>query len=313
MKLQKLILLFLLISIASNAQRFSGEIEYKISIIPKNDSVDVDFLKLNNRGDKSIYLINHGNYKNSYFKNDEFQYSYTYENVTKRMYDEEVKDNYLTFRDSRKENIAPSKSTIYKDSTKTILDKKCFLVVYQNENSVSKTYYSDAVKVDPSAFENHKVGYWYDKIKEVNGSIGLKTITEYSDHFVVYEAVRITERAISPEEFALPLDKIIVASYAALDKAVELEEPNQETIKCYFDKVRSAKTEKSLNESKTVYVSLIVKKNGEITNIRPIEEDKDELFKVAIDILQNCNIKFIPGQIDNRPVSSETYFPVSFE
>jgi hypothetical protein len=295
------------------AQNFSGEIEFQISFIAKNDKVNIDSIKSANYGDRAIYLIQDGYYKNMLYKNDKLKYSYTYDNVSKRMYDEEVDRNFITFRDSRKGYDAPFKSQIYKDSTLTILGKSCFLVTYQDENSFTKSYYSKKVKVDHNLFANHNVGNWYNKLKEVDGSIGLKTITEYEDHIVIYEAVNIKKSKVKQTAFDLPKEKMIVASYYALDKNVELSNPNEEQLNCYFDKIKKAKSESSTTEPFTSIISFVLTENGELKHIEPIEKDEYGFYKVALDIIENCQLKFIPGQINKQPVSSFTFLPITFE
>lgn len=306
-------LFFLLFPIILSAQKFSGEIEFQISFIAKNDKVNIDSIRSANYGDRAIYLIQDGYYKNMLYKNNKLNYSYTFDNVTKRMYDEEIDRDFITFRDSRKGYDLPFQSQIFKDSTITILGKSCFLVTYQNENSFTKAYYSNKVKVDYKLFENHNVGNWYKKLKEVNGSIGLKTITEYEDYIIVYEAINIKKRKVNRTELALPEEKMIVASYYALDKNVELSNPNKEQLNCYFEKIRKAKAETQITEPFTSIISFVVTKDGELKYIEPIEKDTYGFFEVALDILQNCQLEFIPGQINDEPVSSFTFLPITFE
>lgn len=113
MKLFHLLFLILIIPIHSSAQSFSGEIEFEISFIAKNDSVNIDSLRTAYLGDRLVYIITDGNYRNSYYKNDEYVYSYTYDNISKRMYDDEVAREFITYRDSRKTNMTELNSHIY--------------------------------------------------------------------------------------------------------------------------------------------------------------------------------------------------------
>ena len=229
------------------------------------------------------------------------------------MYDESIERDFITYRDSRKANIPVSSSIVYKDSTTTILERECYMVKYNQGIGSSTTYYSDAVRVNYKTFKDHKVGNWYDQLKTVDGAIGLRTITEYETHYVIQEAVSVTERPVEQSEFALPTDKIIVASYSALDKNVELSHPSQEQINCYMEKVKAAVEQHQLTEPHTTYLSFIVTKKGEIKRLEALEEDDLGLHEVALDILTTCDIKFIPGEINKRPVSSFTYFPIKFE
>lgn len=295
------------------SQNFTGEIEYKISYLPKTDNVNIDSIKANSPGNKAIYIIKDGQYKNSYYKNDVYNYSYTYDNVSKRMYDDNIERDYITYRDSRKANLEMFESEVFKDSLSEILGRECFLVKYAKEKGTSKTLYSNSVRVNFSSFEDHKVGNWYERIKEVDGCISLKTITEYDDYYIINEAIRINERPVNEDEFKLPKDKLIVASYSALDKNVDLNPPTQETINCYREKVQNALKSNPITEPLTIYLSLIVHENGEITNIETVEKDELGLYQTAIDILKNCDLKFIPGQIEDKAISSIAYFPIQFQ
>ena len=83
---------------AVQAQGFSGEIVYKLSYIPKNDSIDVEKLIDEQLGTSSSYLITDSYYKSTYYKNNKPTYSYTYHGDTKRMYDDYADGAYITYR-----------------------------------------------------------------------------------------------------------------------------------------------------------------------------------------------------------------------
>lgn len=92
------------------------------------------------------------------------QLSYTYDNKTKRMFDDYANMSYVTFRDSRRVNAEYYGSEIFKDSTTTILGYDCYLVVNESEFGMSKTFYPNDIKVNYADFEGHKVGNWYNKL-----------------------------------------------------------------------------------------------------------------------------------------------------
>ncbi|WP_281541581.1 hypothetical protein [Maribacter aestuarii] len=307
--MKKLLILTIVIPFFGHTQYFSGEITYEIKIIPKSDTVNLKKVVEMKHGTTASYLITARHYKSTYFKDGKYNYSYTYDDETKRMYDDYWDKPYVTFRDSRKGNFEYSGSKILKDSTAIILGHDCYLVVTESEYGTSKTYYSDEIKVDYTDFEGHKVGNWYNKLKEVNGAITLKTITEHESYFEIQEAIKIYQRKVKNKEFELP-KKPIAASYTALDKQIEMQQVSQEQIQCYQLKVGAVSNQEG--EKVTSYVSFLLQNDGEIRFVEPYEEDKDELYKVAIDIINSCGFKFIPGMIAGEPVDSQVYFPVEF-
>jgi hypothetical protein len=305
----KLLILLLIIPFFSHAQFFSGEITYELKIIPKSDTVELNKIVDSKLGTTMYYTIGPKRYKTAYFKNGKYNYSYTNEGETKRMYDDYSDKVYITFRDSGREDAEYTGSIIFKDSTSTILGDTCFLVTSDSKFGISKRYYSDDIKVNYADFEGHSVGNWYNSLKEVDGAITLKSITEYDTHFEVQEAVKIEKRKVKSREFALPA-KPVAASLLALDTQVDIKQPTQDQIDCYQRKVVAASNPKG--EKFTSYVTFLIQKNGELLFIEPYKEDEDGFYKIAVDIIQNCGFQFIPGKINNEPVNSQMYFPVEF-
>lgn len=309
----QLLLVLIFFSNVCFGQYFSGDIHYQLKIVPKSDTMNLDSLKATLTGEIAVYTITNNYYKSVYYKNDEFVYSYTYDDVSKRMFDEDANSEYITYRDSRRYNYKYNGSRVMKDSIEKVLDYNCFMVKYDSEYGKSKSFYSDQIKVDYSAFEGHKVGNWYERLKEVNGSIMLKTITEYDDYYKIREAIKIVPRTVQKEEFSIPYDKAVIASYSALDKQVELLVPTESQVDCYMSKVQSAVKNSSLGQPITVYLKMVVTENAEIKFIQPLEEYEPNIYKAAVDILENCSLSFTPGQINNEKVSSEAYFPINFK
>jgi hypothetical protein len=303
------LIILLTIPLRGQAQFFSGEITYKITYVPKSDSVDIQNIIDDNYGTESVYTLSEKRYKSTYFKDGEYTYSYTYNDSTKRMYDDYMGKLYITFRDSRISNGDYTKPLIFKDSTLNVLGHDCYLVVKESERGLTKSYYSADIRVDYNNFEGHKVGNWYENLKAVDGAIALKSTTEHDEYFEIREAVKIEKRNVDESEFMLS-NKIIVASFSALDQKIDIKEPTEENINCYQEKVINAS--KPNGEEFTVYIRIVVLKNGDIEYIKPLQEDEFGFYKVAVDILLYCGLEFIPGKIDGENVNSETYFPIVF-
>ncbi len=307
--MNKFLLMILMIPFFGQAQYFSGEITYKMKIIPKSDTIDIDEIIRIKKGNTMSYIITEKRYKSTYYKDGQYNYSYTYDDQTKRMYDDYADQSYITYRDSRRSNVQHNSSEILKHSTATILGHDCYMVSSESDHGTTKTFYSNDIKVNYTDFEGHKVGNWYDELKEVDGSLTLKSVTEYDTYFQIQEAVNIRTRKVKAKEFGLP-DKPIAASFSALDNQVEMKQPTKEQIECYQEKVRAVS--RAEGKKFTCYISFLLQVDGKIRFVEPHEEDEDGFHMVAVDVIQNCGFQFTPGTIEGQPVDSQVYFPVEF-
>lgn len=313
----KLLLSFILISITSHlmAQHFSGTITYKTTIEPKNNTIDMATIENNSPpGKTKYYTITDGFYKSVYKEDNTFTYSYTYHDSTKLMYDDYADRPYITYRDSRKATTGSIISKINRDTVVTYLDLPCFVVTAVAEDYISTRLYSDKVRVNYTTFEGHAVGNWYNQLKELEGAISLKTITKYEDYTEITEAVAIDRRPVALDEFALPADKPVVASYAALEEKVNLGQPTQEQIDCYRKKLLEGQKLKPNNTAQGIetYVRFILKANGTKELIEAYQPDPYGLHEVAIDIVKTCDLPFTPGKIDDQNVDTDVIFPIEF-
>ena len=171
----------------------------------------------------------------------------------------------------------------------------------------------DTLIQDYETFKDHKVGNWYAKLLEVDGCISIKNITEFDDYFQIQEAVKITPMQLNKEDFKVDVDKMIVADYSALDKMVDVHPPSNEALECYKEKVVQGKSKKRTEkDSETCYVSFIINDKGELLFPKPYDNTNRELSMIAIDIIQKCGLRFIPGEIGGKKVSSMVYFPIKF-
>ncbi|MCU0398869.1 MAG: energy transducer TonB [Cyclobacteriaceae bacterium] len=301
-----------LCSVATSvAQYFSGEVEYQVRIVAKVKDLNTDSIMAQQPGTGSVYKITDGFYKSTYYREGRETYSYTYHGNTKLMYDSDAGKDYITFRDSRKANNVRIRSIIYKDSVRVVAGYECFMVERVYENYISKTFYAKDLKINSDSFKDHATGDWYNQIREVNGALSLGSVNEYASHIEVNEVVRVTPAKLTGEDFELPPDKPVVASALALDERVELILPSTETVSCYQEKSTAAL--KDIAQIKHVcYVGFIVKADGTIIHTEPYEKDDYGLYKVAVEVVEKCGLKFKPGRLDGKAVDSWVYFPVEF-
>ncbi len=295
--------------ITAHAQFFSGELTYKKRIIAKTPKFNVDSAVAADLGPEMTYLITRNFYKSSYFKDGKEAYSYTYHDETKRMYDEHAEKDYISYRDSRKGNTSVIRTRIYKDSTREVAGHMCFMTEGIYENYIQRTYYATDLSIDTESYKGHEVGDWYNRMKQVNGALSLMSISEYANHIEILETIKITPRNLKAKDFEIPGNKIVVASYSALDKRVEMETTSLASQACIRKKIGEAP---ATNSKLVCYVSFIVSDKGKISHVEPYEKDEEGYYKIAVDIVSSCGLEFKPGEISGKPVSSLVYFPVSF-
>lgn len=307
------ILSLIIISSSLAAQDFNGEILYEIRIIPKHKNLNLDSLWSTKKGDQVRYRITNSFYESAYLKEGKKTYSYSYNNVSKRMYDNYADKKYITYRDSRKSITEYYSSKMNKDSLISILGMTCYPVEYESDFGNTTSYYSEDLRIEYSSYKDHKVGNWYEKLKKVDGSLPLKLITEHATYTEIQEAVKISEIDLNASDFSLPSNKIIVASASALDKKVEMIQPPKSKVRLYQRLIKDAMKKANFKDTYKCYLSLVVRKNGEVDYIEAVEQDEHSLYKSAEELFAQSDFKFIPGQIDGNEVSSLIYFPVEFK
>ncbi|MBO6525360.1 MAG: hypothetical protein JJ971_16140 [Balneolaceae bacterium] len=298
----------------TSKRNFSGEIVYKTIIKPKTEALNVDSLMQSLQGDETRYIINDSLYKSSYYSDGEFTYSFTYDSKTKRMYDYRTGMQYVTYRDSRAPNETELDIKINRDSVISILGYKAYQTINNTYDYSTTTYYSDAIRIKYSAFEDHNVGHWYERLQLTNGAISLKSITYKETHLEILEAVEVKHRELKPEEFELPEGLPVIASYSVLDEQVELISPTPNQIRCYQSKIAAA-PDIYENEDRefTSYVAFLVTKQGKAKFAYAAEVDDYGLSKIAVDIIETCNLNFRPGKKNGVIIESESFLPVYFQ
>lgn len=293
------------------SQNFSGILTYKTSIIPKDSSVNIDEILKDEHGEISKYYIMNKYYKSVYFKNGEYNYSYTYDDETKRMYDDYVNKQYVTFRDSRSANIKVLNRTKHLDSTIKVQGHKCYLVKTTSNKGLRKYYYSNSLRVNPDFFKGHKVGNWYEKLNFVNGSLMLKSITEYDNYIKIREVIKIEEKILNASEFKFP-KKPVAASFSALDTHPKLKPLSKKQHSCLQKIVKNVS--KPHGETVTIYTQFLLTKDLKTKFIHPYNKDESTLLNhAAIDVIKSCKLTFSPAYLDAKPIDSEVYLPIEFK
>jgi hypothetical protein len=102
------------------------------------------------------------------------------------------------------------KSELYKDVTER-LGYKCDELVLTCKSGVQKYYFSPMLSIDPTLFENHKFGNWYEYVSRAK-SHSLKAVTENTQFILENVATEVKLMKLEKAFFALPADTKTVKS-----------------------------------------------------------------------------------------------------
>lgn len=293
-------------------QSFSGEIASEIRIIPKMEGLNADSILSEKFGTHTTYLITDGYYKSTYFRQDKMTYSYTYQKGLNKMFDEQAETDYVTYRDSRKDSSTDIEWQIYPDRTTTILGYECFMAKTVYETHTAYNFYAKDLRVNYEDFVGHNLANWYNRLKQLDGAMLMKVVSEYPQYTQITEATQVNVRDVALSEFDLPGDKPVYASFQALEELVDVAQPAPEVINCYRIKSADAPRPHDGEKQYTYYLSLVVMEDGSISHAESLYEDEHGLHEIAMDIILNCGFEMIPGKINGKPVSSEAIIPLVF-
>lgn len=307
-----LVILCLLVALSTFSQEFTGRIIYKTKIIAKHDGTNTDSILDASSGDSAVYYVSGSQYACTFFRHGKERYQYIYHHSKFQFYFLHPGIEYITWSDSRKAHNIVKDFKIFRDSTSTILGYPCYKAEKIYDNYISIAYYSDSIKVNPETFKDHNGADWYNELKRTDGSFNINTISDYKDYLEITEAIQISPMVVSDDIFKLPENRPIVASAYALDKKVSMLK-NKRTSHCYTSKASQLQKTNNGTETLRCLIAIVVSADGSIKHVRPQKEDEHGAFRVAIDIIENCGITFIPGEIKGKPVDSECYVPVDFQ
>lgn len=307
-----LVILCTLGSLNSFSQDFAGRIIYRTKIIARHDGINTDSILDVSSGDSAVYYISGSKYACTFFRHGKERYQYIYHHSVFQFYFLYPGTEYITWSDSRKAHDVIKDLKIFRDSTSAILGYPTYRADKLYDDHISIAYYSDSIKVDPETFKDHNAADWYNELKRTNGSFNIKTISDYKDYLEITEAIQISPKLVNDDIFKLPENKLVVASAYALDKEVSMLR-SKKTSQCYAAK--ASKLKKANNETKTLrcLIAVVVAADGSIRHVRPVQKDEYGVFRIATDIIKNCEITFIPGEINGVAVDSECYVPVDFQ
>jgi hypothetical protein len=194
-------LLATLFVVTSFGQNFEGKIVYRNSIKSKLPNVtDEQFTSM--LGSKQEYFIKEGDYKS--ITNGSFVQWQLYINKDNKLYNKMANSEALLWNDGAVNTDEVLKSELHKDMTE-ILGYKCDELVLTCKSGVQKYYFSPQLSIDPTLFENHKFGNWYEYVSRAK-SHSLKVVTENAQFILENVATEVKPMKLEKAFFALPAD-----------------------------------------------------------------------------------------------------------
>lgn len=299
------------ISLTALGQKFSGELTYTISAIPKSETAKIPQQILDQVGTYT-YLIKNGYYQSTRVENNEILSVDTYRDDSKMIYSQNKEVSYISYSTTNQKDESPTVFTLQKDSTVKLLGTTCHLLQKSKDDVIQGTYYvSTKHKLDPESFSTHFMYDWYNQLKASEGALPLYSKSDNGDYWVVMETKSIKKRKLEESEFSIPTDKQLVPKISALDEPYTMEAPSEDLINCM--KSVSDNLPKELRKKGfTSTVRFILHKDGSISNITLREKGNPLLDEAALKMIEQCGMPLIPGKIDGEVVDCEVVLPLRF-
>jgi len=303
------------------AQHFQGEIVYAITYESRIPGISNDSLAQLIGRNQSVYVISPDGYKTTYYMDDVEVYSYTYQKTTGRMFDYSVGDSFLTWRDSKMRTGPTYPVTLNRDTTLKILKRRCFLVHRKRPNGgYYDSWYSKKLRIDYANYINHHAGSWNQQLETTNGGLPLKTVAAFPNYTEISEAIVITKRVVSADEFNLPEDLPSAASGESVDSKPEVI-TDETTRDCYFRAVEEIKNRAEKGFPPGQYrFKLLVGADGTIKakvhlagEFEMSNKRLSPYYKLALGMIDICYNRFTPAMLNGQPIDCEFLLSIDFE
>ena len=184
---------------ANNTKEFEGKITYEISVVSKTNAISTQNLQ-------KLY----GTKMTKYFKKGNFKMSYNGEDI-KTIYfikDENKEYDYRNGIDTlfvtsySDENRKLINSTFDK-SEKTILNRKCKLLIHELENTKNYYWYDSSLYIDPENYKDSKFSFTDIYFRQAKAP-WLKYKYDGKNITINYTAIQISEEKLDDNIFYLP-------------------------------------------------------------------------------------------------------------
>lgn len=179
-------------------QSFEGKVSYANEYVShKWFTSDERLTKL--MGSKQSFFIKGGTYKS--ITNGTFQ-STLYINKENKLYAKVMDSDVLYWTDASEQaekliSVKTNKNVI------TILGYQCDEVILTYESGTYKYYFNSEISIDPQLYINHRIGNWYDFLKQSN-ALALKMVFDSDKFSLISIATEIKKMTLDAVKFNLP-------------------------------------------------------------------------------------------------------------
>lgn len=84
-----------------------------------------------------------------------------------------------------------------------VLAYACNAVVFLSESKKTTYYFSKDISINPEIFKAHRFGNWATYLKQSNGGLALKIVTEHSGYTQIIEAIKVEKKKIAQKRFEI--------------------------------------------------------------------------------------------------------------
>lgn len=292
-----------------SSQTFSGKITYEFTYVSKDKKVKQRELVIDMPTDSVVYTIMNGHYKSERYYKGELIEFYTYSAEFKKMFyttnDREYFIYYLP-HDQKYKTTLYTEHHSGKESILSFSTYKSTSVIGGQENL---NFYSPEISIDPASFEGHFFSAWDELLKHNDGAIPLRTITNNYDHYEIKSATRVEHLNLQNSDFKPKKNVEIVASSESIEIPPLIDKHKQADYFCYMAKVEEIASKMIEGKKYNYMLRMVIDENGKASHIKAINNDYLGFEKVAKEIINECNISFIPGKIGDRNHKAEIVIP----
>ncbi|MEC4048399.1 hypothetical protein OX284_003075 [Flavobacterium sp. SUN046] len=207
--MKKIILFFVFFftSFFSEGQSFEGKITYTVSYKSKLSELS-DQKWASMLGSEQDYYIKGGNYKS--ITNGSMLEWQLYNSKENTIYNKSKSPNGAIPIDASQQTDVITKTEIIKNAA-TILGYTCDEIIITTTSSVEKYFYSSKLSVDPSVFQKHKYGNWYEFVSR-SKALPLKIIIDNHQFLMESTATAVKEIKLKDNFFDLPAGTVVLKS-----------------------------------------------------------------------------------------------------
>lgn len=289
--------------------QFSGTIVYEFEY-KTNSNQHIKNLLNQPKIDSVQYSIHQNHYKSVSFSEGEIIEEYVYDPASKKMLFSMGNRPYYLYLQTDLEKFKSSLELNVTKETEEILGYIAYKT--RNKNTGEINYYADEIGIDAADFSTHYFMQWNQVLKQTNGGIPLKTITQHNGYTEIKTAIKIEEQNLNEMDFSIDKTKMQVAAYDNLDEVIDFPELEGSGFWCYQAIVENKSSQLIDGKDYQLTLRFVVHPDASITHVEVEESEYDYLNEAAKRIIKTCDLGFEAGTINGIKVGSEMYYPINF-